>query len=77
MKKKKINKKENTINVEGLVIEALPNAMFKVKLDNDSIVLCTISGKIRINNIRILVYDKVIVGLCPYQLEKGRILYRG
>ncbi len=77
MKKDKINKKENSINVEGLVIEALPNAMFKVKLDNDTIVLCTISGKIRINNIRILVYDKVIVGLCPYQLEKGRILYRG
>jgi translation initiation factor IF-1 len=77
MKKNKIDKKENSINVEGLVIEALPNAMFKVKLDNDSIVLCTISGKIRINNIRIILYDKVIVGLCPYQLEKGRILYRG
>lgn len=64
------------VEVEGTVIEARPNAMFDVKLDNDSVVLCTICGKIRVNRIRILPGDRVKVGLSIYDLNKGRILFR-
>ena len=60
----------------GTVLEALPNAMFKVKLDNDFVVLATISGKMRMNFIRILPGDKVKMELSPYDLGRGRITWR-
>lgn len=72
----KNNKKEDIIQVKGKVVKALPNAMFEVEIENGQIVLCTISGKIRINNIRIEIYDEVYIGISIYQLNRGRILYR-
>ena len=68
--------KDNVITLEGIVSEALPNAMFKVELENGHTIIGHISGKIRQNNIRILPEDKVIVELSPYDLSKGRITYR-
>ena len=68
--------KEDVIEVEGTVIETLPNTNFKVKLDNDFVVLAHISGKLRMNYIRILPGDKVKVELSPYDLSKGRITWR-
>nr|QXT44815.1 translation initiation factor 1 [Nitellopsis obtusa] len=68
--------KQNLIEIEGLVIESLPNAMFRVSLDNGCEVLTHISGKIRKNYIRILPGDRVKVELSPYDLTKGRITYR-
>ena len=69
--------KEEPIEVEGTVVEALPNAMFRVKLDtNNAIVLAHISGKMRMHYIRILPGDKVSVELSPYDLTRGRITYR-
>ena len=68
--------KEETITVEGKVIEPLPNAMFRVELDNKHRVLAHISGKMRKNFIRILPGDKVAVELSPYDLTRGRIVYR-
>jgi translation initiation factor IF-1 len=68
--------KEEAIEVEGTVIEPLPNAMFKVKLENDHIVLAHISGKMRKFFIKILPGDKVTVELSPYDLSRGRITYR-
>lgn len=69
--------KADVIEVEGKVVEKLPNAMFRVKLENGGhIVLATISGKMRLNFIRILPGDKVTVELTPYDLEQGRITYR-
>ncbi len=68
--------KEESIKAEGSVEETLPNAMFKVKLDNDHIILCHISGKMRMHYIKILPGDKVQVVLSPYDLTKGRITYR-
>ena len=69
--------KADVIEVEGKVVEKLPNAMFRVKLENGRhIVLATISGKMRMNFIRILPGDKVTVELTPYDLEHGRITYR-
>ncbi|NLW25479.1 MAG: translation initiation factor IF-1 [Clostridia bacterium] len=67
---------KDVIEVEGTVVEPLPNAMFKVKLDNGHIVLAHISGKIRMNFIKILPGDKVTVELSPYDLTRGRITYR-
>lgn len=64
------------IHFEGITEEALPNANFKVKLDNGHIILCHISGKMRKNFIRILPGDRVIVEMTPYDLEKGRITRR-
>ncbi|WP_346976529.1 translation initiation factor IF-1 [Collinsella aerofaciens] len=69
-------KKEDAIELEGTVKEPLPNAMFKVKLENGHSVLCNISGKIRMNYIRILPGDRVVVELSPYDLTRGRITYR-
>lgn len=69
-------KKEEAIEVEGKVIEPLPNAMFRVELDNGHKVLAHISGKMRMHYIRILPGDKVIVELSPYDLTRGRIIYR-
>ncbi len=68
--------REDLIEVEAKVIEVLPNTKFKVELDNGHIVLAHVSGKIRINNIRILPGDKVTVELSPYDLSRGRITYR-
>lgn len=68
--------KQDVIEVEGKVVEALPNAMFKVKLENDHEVLAHVSGKIRMNFIRILPGDKVTIELTPYDLTRGRITYR-
>ena len=68
--------KEELIEFTGHVIEMLPNAMFKVELENKHEVIATISGKIRKNNINILLDDKVDVEVSPYDLEKGRIIYR-
>jgi translation initiation factor IF-1 len=69
--------KEDMVEVSGVTTEALPNAMFKVKLEGSEVViLCHVSGKIRKNNIRILVGDKVTVEMSPYDLTKGRIVYR-
>ncbi len=69
--------KEDVIEVEGTVIEALPNAMFKVEIENGHVVLAHISGKLRMNFIRILPGDKVTVELSPYDLTRGRITWRG
>lgn len=68
--------KEDVIEVEGKVIEPLPNAMFRVELDNGHKVLAHISGKMRMNFIRILPGDRVTVELSPYDLNRGRIVYR-
>lgn len=68
--------KEEAIEVEGEVVEPLPNAMFRVKLDNGHIVLAHISGKMRKFYIRILPGDRVTVELSPYDLTRGRITYR-
>ena len=68
--------KEDLIEVEGTVIEALPNAVFKVELDNGHVVSAHISGKIRMHFIRILPGDKVKVELSPYDLSRGRITFR-
>ena len=68
--------KQDVIEVEGKVLEALPNAMFKVELENGHVVLAHVSGKIRMNFIRILPGDKVTIELTPYDLTSGRITYR-
>lgn len=69
--------KQDVIEVEGTVVEALPNAMFQVELENGHKVLAHISGKLRMNFIRILPGDKVTVELSPYDLTRGRITWRG
>ena len=68
--------KDGVIEIEGSVVEALPNAMFRVELTNGHKVLAHISGKMRQHYIRILPEDKVIVELSPYDLSRGRIVYR-
>ncbi|MEL7623940.1 MAG: translation initiation factor IF-1 [Clostridiales bacterium] len=68
--------KQDVIEVEGTVVEPLPNAMFKVELANGHQVLAHVSGKIRMNFIRILPGDRVTVELSPYDLSRGRITYR-
>ncbi|MCF8054392.1 MAG: translation initiation factor IF-1 [Deltaproteobacteria bacterium] len=68
--------KEDVIEVSGKVLEALPNAMFKVKLENGHQVLAHISGKMRMHFIKILPGDKVTIELSPYDLARGRITYR-
>ncbi|KDR94280.1 translation initiation factor IF-1 [Peptoclostridium litorale DSM 5388] len=68
--------KKDVIELEGTVVEALPNAMFKVKLENEHIVLAHISGKLRMNFIRILPGDKVTIEMSPYDLTRGRIVWR-
>ncbi len=69
-------KEGSAIEMEGVVAEALPNAMFRVELSNGHKVLAHISGKMRKNYIRILTADRVIVEMSPYDLTKGRIIYR-
>lgn len=68
--------KQDAIQLGGKVLEPLPNAMFNVELENGHTILCTISGKIRMNYIRILPGDKVDVEISPYDLQRGRITYR-
>ena len=68
--------KEDFISMEGVVQEILPNAMFRVKLENELVVLGHISGKMRQNRIQILLGDKVKVEISPYDLNKARIVYR-
>ena len=68
--------KADVIEVEGTVLEKLPKAMFKVELENKHVVLAHISGKLRMNFIRILPGDKVTIELSPYDLDKGRIIWR-
>ncbi len=68
--------KDDVIEVEGIVTEPLPNAMFTVELENGHKVLAHISGKMRMNYIRILPGDRVMVELSPYDLNRGRIIYR-
>ncbi|HWF61546.1 MAG TPA: translation initiation factor IF-1 [Nitrospira sp.] len=68
--------KEDIIEIQGSVVETLPNAMFRVKLDNGHIILAHISGKMRMHFIRILPGDKVTVEMSPYDLTRGRITYR-
>ena len=68
--------KEEKILVDGKILEALPNAMFKVQLENGHVILAHICGKMRMNYIKILAGDKVRVELSPYDLSRGRITYR-
>ena len=68
--------KKDVIELEGTILDALPNAMFKVKLENDHEIIAHISGKLRMDFIRILPGDKVTVELSPYDLTKGRITWR-
>lgn len=68
--------KADAIEVEGVVLDALPNAMFHVKLDQGHTVLAHITGKMRLNNIRVIIGDRVLVELSPYDLTRGRIRTR-
>ncbi|MEW6118212.1 MAG: translation initiation factor IF-1 [Nitrospirae bacterium] len=68
--------KEENIEVQGTIVETLPNAMFRVELENGQIILAYVSGKMRMHFIKILPGDKVTVELSPYDLTKGRITYR-
>ena len=71
-----MSKRDDAIELEGTVVEPLPNAMFRVELENGHKVLAHISGKMRMHYIRILPGDKVVVELSPYDLTRGRITYR-
>ncbi|SQD80559.1 translation initiation factor IF-1 [Moritella yayanosii] len=68
--------KEDSIELQGTVLDTLPNTMFRVELENGHVVIAHISGKMRKNYIRILTGDKVTVALTPYDLSKGRIVFR-
>jgi translation initiation factor IF-1 len=68
--------KQSSIKIDGIIQESLSNAMFRVKLENGHEIICHISGKMRMNYIRILPGDKVSVEMSPYDLSKGRITYR-
>jgi translation initiation factor IF-1 len=68
--------KEDLLEFSGVVVEILPNAMFRVKLENDHIILAHTAGRMRKNRIRVLAGDKVIVEMTPYDLTKGRIIFR-
>ena len=68
--------KDDVIEIDGIVKEALPNATFRVELENGHIILCHIAGRMRMNCIKILQGDKVKIELTPYSLDKGRITFR-
>lgn len=68
--------KQGVIEVKGMIIETLPNTVFEVELDNGHIVMAHISGKMRMNNIRLMTGDKVKMEMSPYDLSKARIVYR-
>ena len=76
MKADRVASSEDAIEVEGLVVEPLPNAMFRVQMENGHKVLAHVSGKMRMHRIRILPGDKVTMQLSPYDLTRGRITYR-
>ena len=76
VKAEDMGKKDGSIELEGTITESLPNAMFRVELDNWHKVLAHISGKMRMHYIRILPDDRVVVELSPYDLTRGRIVYR-
>jgi len=76
LKESCLTKRDDAIEMEGIVVEPLPNAMFRVELENGHKVLAHISGKMRMHYIRILPGDKVVVELSPYDLTRGRITYR-
>ena len=76
LKKGEFVAKDDVIEIDGNVVEALPNATFKVELDNKHIILCHIAGKMRMHYIKIMPGDRVKVELTPYSLDKGRITYR-
>lgn len=76
MKEGVILSKEDVIEVEGTILEALPNAMFQVELQNGHKILAHVSGKLRMNYIRIVPGDKVTIEMSPYDLTKGRITWR-
>jgi translation initiation factor IF-1 len=69
--------KDDIIKMSGVVDEVLPNAMFRITLDNEHKIIATIGGRLRQNNIRILMGDKVDVEMSPYDLTRGRVVYRG
>lgn len=71
-----MKQKEDIVSVEGVVLETLPNAMFRIKIEGDHVVLGHVSGKMRMNYIRILPGDKVVIELSPYDLTRGRIVRR-
>ncbi len=71
-----MSKKKDVVEVEGIVVEPLPNAVFRVELKNGHKVMAHVSGKIRMNFIRILPGDRVLIELSPYDLSRGRITYR-
>lgn len=68
--------KQGVIEVEGIIIETLPNTVFEVELENGHIVMAHISGKMRMNNIRLMTGDRVKIEMSPYDLSKARIVYR-
>lgn len=68
--------KEELLEFEGTVIECLPNTIFRVQLDNDLVILTTLAGKMRKNNIRVLLGDRVALEVSPYDITRGRIVYR-
>lgn len=68
--------KEELIEFEGVVSECLPNTIFKVRLDNEHVVIAILSGKMRKNNIRVLLGDRVLLEISPYDIDKGRIIFR-
>lgn len=68
--------KEEPIQVEGTILEALPNAMFRVRIEGEHVVLAHVSGKMRMHYIKMLPGDKVVLELSPYDLARGRIIYR-
>ncbi|AIL12537.1 translation initiation factor IF-1 [Candidatus Paracaedimonas acanthamoebae] len=68
--------KEDLIEFSGTVVEILPNAMFRVKLDNEHVILAHTSGRMRKNRIRVLAGDRVVVEMTPYDLTKGRVIFR-
>lgn len=68
--------KEELLEFEGIVIECLPNTIFRVQLDNDLVILTTLAGKMRKNNIRVLLGDRVALEVSPYDITRGRIVYR-
>ena len=75
-KEKQTYEKEKAIEVEGVVLETLPNAMFRVKLEGEHVILAQVSGKMRLHFIKILPGDRVRVEMSPYDLTRGRIQYR-
>lgn len=75
-KRKTMAKNDGTITLEGVIVDVLPNQMFKVQLENLHVIMCYTSGKLRQNRIRLVLGDKVTIEMSPYDMSKGRISYR-